>query len=233
MNKLAAEEFSDIQIIARVLEGETACYEHIVRRYNGYLYKIGRSYGYNHADTEDLMQETYMKAYVHLNDFQHRATFKTWIAKIMLHQCYHKKQKFSYQKEKSVQTDLEQNSSLMFHSRPTDTHQIVQNRELKQFLEEAVHHIPEAYRMVFTLREMNGLSTNETSEALSISESNVKVRLNRAKAMLRDEIKKIYSPEEIFEFNLIYCEKMVSRVMQAVNALPDHFENHQSLFSSE
>lgn len=91
--------------------------------------------------------------------------------------------------------------------------------ELKHILENAIHQIPEDYRMVFTLRELNGLSVLETAEALAITESNVKVRLNRAKTMLQIEIKKLYSPQEIFEFNLGYCDVMVNRVMDRIRAL--------------
>ena len=90
------------------------------------------------------------------------------------------------------------------------------NKELARVLENALTHIPEDYRIVFTLRELNGLSVSETVESLQISESNVKVRLNRAKKMLRTEIEKMYSAEEIFEFNLIYCDRLVNRVMSAI-----------------
>jgi RNA polymerase sigma-70 factor (ECF subfamily) len=91
------------------------------------------------------------------------------------------------------------------------------NKELGHVLENAIHQIPEDYRIVFTLRELNGLSVAETAETLDITESNVKVRLNRAKTMLQKEIKKMYSPEEIFEFNLIYCDAMVEKVMNRIN----------------
>lgn len=70
--------------------------------------------------------------------------------------------------------------------------------------------------MVFSLREINGLNVSETADALNISESNVKVRLNRAKTMLRKEIEKSYSPNDIFEFNLIYCDAIVNRVMNDI-----------------
>jgi hypothetical protein len=73
--------------------------------------------------------------------------------------------------------------------------------------------------MIFTLRELTGLSVADTSEVLNITVSNVKVRLNRAKTMLRKEIEKIYSPEEIFEFNLIYCDKIVNGVMKKIMTL--------------
>lgn len=72
------------------------------------------------------------------------------------------------------------------------------------------------YRLVFTLREVNGLNVAETADALNISETNVKVRLNRAKTMLRKEVEKSYSAEDIFEFNLVYCDAMVQRVINKI-----------------
>lgn len=90
------------------------------------------------------------------------------------------------------------------------------NAELNSVLEKALLHIPEDYRTVFTLREINGLNVFETAEILDISENNVKVRLNRAKNFLRTEIEKVYNREEVFEFNLIYCDAMVNRVMTKI-----------------
>lgn len=227
------EELSDIEIISRILAGKPAFYEIIVRRYNSYLYKVGRSYSYPHSDVEDLMQETYIQAYIHLKSFENRSSFKTWIVKIMLNLCYHKKQKVSFQKETSIQTDTEDKFSAMFNRQYSDANKTVFNRELKHILEDAVCKIPEAYRTVFTLRELNGMSVNETSEALKITESNVKVRLNRAKAMLQNEIKKSYSTEDIFEFNLIYCDGMVEKVMAAIRNLSHPFDQATRLFSEE
>ena len=90
------------------------------------------------------------------------------------------------------------------------------NTELSSVIEKALLRIPEDYRIVFTLREVNGLNVSETSEILEISEANVKVRLSRAKTYLRIEIEKSYNKEEIFEFNLIYCDAMVNRVMKEI-----------------
>jgi RNA polymerase sigma-70 factor (ECF subfamily) len=94
------------------------------------------------------------------------------------------------------------------------------NKELGKILEKSILALPEKYKIVFTLRELNELSIAETSEALSISAGNVKARLSRAKSMLRSEIEKMYSREEIFDFNLIYCDGMVDRVMNAIENLP-------------
>lgn len=205
----------DAEIIRRVLAGEINLYANIVRRYNSYLYKVGRSYGYNHDDVEDLMQETYVNAFTHLKDFEGRASLKTWMVQIMLHLCYHKRRNLSFQNEKDTD-DMENESQPFFNKKSSNGNKIVQNLELKEVIEQAVLSIQEDYRMVFSLREITGLSTAETAELLNISETNVKVRLNRAKKMLQEEIGKSYSSSEIFEFNLIYCDGMVERVMKSI-----------------
>lgn len=216
--KTSDEQYTDMEVIHKVVNGDIKLYEILIRRYNSFLYKIGRAYHYNHQDTEDLMQETYISAYKNLNKFENRASFKTWFTRIMLNQCYHKKHKLSFQREVSSD-DLQNNKTNIMFQQTINNQNITLNKELGRVLENAIHEIPEDYRIVFTLRELNGLSIAETSECLNISESNVKVRLSRAKSMLRKEIEKMYSKEEIFEFNLIYCDGMVEKVMSEINTL--------------
>jgi RNA polymerase sigma factor (sigma-70 family) len=226
MNKLKQKEkYSDEEIIETILKGETAWFEIIIRRYNSYLYKTGRSYGYNQHDTEDLMQETYINAFVHLAKFERRSSLKTWLVTIMLNNCYQRKQKFSFTKEKTTENNLEENAHPLFTQNSTTMEKNIINKELGHVLEKAIREIPEEYRMVFTLRELNGMSTTETSNALNISESNVKVRLSRAKTMLRSEIEKMYLPEDIYEFNLVYCNRIVENVMKAVSQVQVRHDN--------
>ena len=193
--------------------GEQALYEIIIRRYNPYLFKVGRSYNFNHADTEDLMQDTFVSAYTGLSGFENRSSLKTWLVKIMLSHCYHKRRKFSFKNEFPSNVIEHIDGIPMFSHTNSNPAKTMLNNELKHVLEEALVQVPEKYRMVFTLRELNGMSITETSEALDISESNVKVRHKRAKVMLQREIRKMYTPEEIFEFNLIYCNRIVSNVL--------------------
>lgn len=84
-------------------------------------------------------------------------------------------------------------------------------------IETSLSELPEDYRMVFSLREMNGLSVSESAALLNISEANVKVRLNRAKFMLRKEVEKSYTAGELYEFNAIYCNAMTKKVMSIIN----------------
>ncbi|MBL7931521.1 MAG: sigma-70 family RNA polymerase sigma factor [Bacteroidia bacterium] len=218
MTKISAfENYADTEIIAKILAGETRLYELLIRRNNPFLYRVGRSYNYSHHDTEDLMQETYVSAFYSLSDFQGKSSFKTWITRIMLNKCYHKKQKHSYKKETVAEDLILEKNKTMFDN-PSNTDKNIINKELSHVLEKALESIPDEYRMVFTLRELNGLSTSETGELMSITESNVKVRLNRAKSMLRTFIVSQYSAEDIYEFNLVYCNRIVENVMSRINS---------------
>src|SRR5690554_5155590 len=211
------EKLTETEIIERVLKGEKSLYELIVRRFNAYLYKIGRSYHYNHEDTQDLMQDTYVDAFKSLSQFENRSNFKTWIIRIMMNNCYRKREKSSFKNE--IMQDVNDHSIPMFTNRNNETDNVVQSRELKHIIEDALIRIPLEYRMVFSLREINGLNVSETAAMMNITEANVKVRLNRAKTMLRTEIENAYSASELFEFNLIYCDAMVENVMNKINEL--------------
>lgn len=214
MNQL--ENLSDEEILNRVIAGEKFYYEGIIRKYNPYLYKVGRSYNYSHEDTQDLMQDTFVDAYKNLSSFKKKSSFKTWIVRIMLNNCYHKSRKFSFIKE--TNQDLDDNAKPMFNQSENNTDRIIHQHELKHVIEDALSRIPEKYRMVFSLREINGFNVAETAQLLHITKGNVKVRLNRSKTMLRDEIGRNYTPEELFDFNLIYCDAIVENVMERINA---------------
>ena len=211
------ESLSDIDIIEIVIMGQIQLYELIVKRYNSYLYKIGKTYGFSHQDVQDIMQETYVNAYKSLSKFKRESTFKTWITRIMLNNCYHKKRKLEIKKEVSTESLEFINQGQLTHETMGQVKTI--NKELGAILEKAILNLPEKYKIVFTLRELNSLSIIETSEALGITSGNVKIRLSRAKNLLRNEIEKMYSPQEIFELNLIYCDKIVHNVMSEIRLI--------------
>lgn len=209
---------SEQEIIEKILNGEKQFYEQIILNYNPYLYKVGRSYNYNHEDTQDLMQDTYIDAYKNLSQFENKSSFKTWLIRIMLNNCNRKKEKFSYKNEFAME-NVNEDAQPFFNGSDNNTGKQILNRELGSVLEESLANIPEDYRIVFSLREMNGISVSETANLLSISEANVKVRLNRAKAMLRTELEKSYTQQELFEFNLKFCNPFTARVMDIINKL--------------
>src|ERR1700742_1257484 len=106
----------DREVIARIREGEIQLFEILIRRNNPFLYKTGRSYGFNHHDTEDLMQEAFIAAYVNLDKFQQRSSFKTWLIQIMLNLCYRKAHKMSFKNEKPADTVFKEKTTPMFTS---------------------------------------------------------------------------------------------------------------------
>ena len=210
------QEYSDVEIIHRILQSESQLFEELIRRYNSLLYKIGRTYNYNHQDTEDLMQETNVSAYFNLAKFENRSSYKTWLTKIMLNHCYQKRRKFSFKNEIPVEEYEINNSNPLFQHEDNNEKNLI-NKELKHVIENALQNIPPNYRIVFTLRELGGFSVSETAATLDILESNVKIRLNRAKLMLRSQIEKMYTPEEIYEFKLVHCDRMIKNVMTKIH----------------
>ena len=214
-----ADTITELELISRIRKGERELFEILIRRNNPYLYKLGMTYGYKHEDVEDLMQEAFIAGYLNLEKFEARSSFKTWITRIMLNQCYQKAQKLSFKFEKANDILNEKTTPMFESNQSTDTYRSVLNNELSNIIGSALTSIPLEYRMVFSLRELNGMSTAEAAEVLDISETNVKARLSRAKQMLREKVEKMYAPGEIFEFNLIYCDKIVDEVMKSINKL--------------
>lgn len=223
MNKVAiSNQYSDTEVIQKIVEGEVDLFEILIRRNNPFLYKTGRSYGYNHEDTQDLMQDTFLKAYANLKKFENRSSFKTWIIRIMLNNCYKKRRKFSFKNEFAREID-DRSKTMFSKDEQMDMNKMMTNKELGAVIEKALENVALDYRMVFSFRAISGFSVKETAEMLAISETNVKVRHHRAKILLQKEIEKTYSPEDIFEFNLIYCDPMVDRVMEKIHDMQVEF----------
>lgn len=209
---------SDSDIIRKVLEGETAFFEILIRRCNPVLYKIARSYGFNHADAEDLMQDVHVAAFQQLAQFGHRAAYKTWISKIMVNKCLYKLRYgyCRYEVPDGERINEEAVPALTLQS-GASTEKTVLNKELSRALECSLQQIPLSYRCVFILREVEGFSVAETADLLEISTVNVKVRLNRAKALLQKQLEQLYTSSELYEFNLVYCDGIVSRVFDLIS----------------
>jgi RNA polymerase sigma factor (sigma-70 family) len=211
---------SDAEIINKVVLGELALFEVLIRRHNPVLYKIARGYGFNHQDAEDLMQDTHIAAYQNLSQFAFKATYKTWISKIMIHKCLYKLNHGYATKEKPGSDIIHEDATPMLSNDKTLTpEQSSLNKEFTAVLEVALQKLPLSYRSVFLLREIEGFSVAETAEMLNISQVNVKVRFNRAKSMLQKQLEHFYISANLYEFNLVYCDKIVNRVYDHINAL--------------
>lgn len=211
---------TDDEIIQKILRGEDALFEVLIRRYNTDLYRIARSYGFNHQDAEDLIQETHIAAYAHLAKFEGGATYKTWISWMLINKCYYKL-KYGYLRHEVHGAHMTDQSYRPIYSKENEfqTAEILLNRELSGILEQSIQRIPLIYRTVFVLREVEGCSVAETADILNISSNNVKVRLNRAKAFLQTELQALCARVELYSFDLFYCNAIVERVFHRISLM--------------
>lgn len=216
-----ADLLSDEEVVARVRAGETAWFEILMRRYNQRLYRVTRSILRDDAEAEDVMQEAYVRAYMHLDQFEGRSRFATWLTKIAVHESLARLR----HRRKLVEIDAFAESSehpMIPASNTPSPEQEILIRTLGVILESAINQLPGAYRSVFMLREVEEMSTAETAECLGISEEAVKVRLHRARARLRKEItaKTRVATAAAFQFNGARCDRMVAVVIERISAKP-------------
>lgn len=207
--------YADEELISRILNGETHLYEHIVRKYNQRMYRICMSIIHDDNEAEDLMQNAYIKAYENLHRFKGKSKFSTWLLRILINESLlwlqRNKRKINFQ-----QGVLKENSLKSVNQKNTPAQQMM-NNELKKILEEAITQLSPKHRIVFVMREIENMSVAETSECLHISQINVKVRLNRAKEMLRNILMKS-EYKELYSFHLLRCDRIVTGVMEKINA---------------
>jgi len=193
--------------IPRIVQGEKELYAIIVRRYNQRLYRTGMSILNDDAEVEDAMQTAYINAYENLAKFEFKAGFSTWLTRIMVNECLLRLRK----RKKTISDQAIENK--LSADNPASK---VMNKELKILLDDAIRNLPESYRTVFVMREIENMSVAETQECLDLSESNVKVRLNRAKSMLREFLTAQVKKEDLLNFHLSRCERMVNAVMSRI-----------------
>lgn len=214
-------DLTDSEIVAGILQGKKDLFELLMRKYNQRLYRIGRTYIRDDNEVEEIMQETYVKAYENLRSFEHNSSFSTWLIRILINTSLARIRKSKRLTTEDFQTgsgisDSTINSQLLDMRTPE---QNTMNKELGIFIEKAIDELPEIYRTAFMMREIEKMSVAETGECLNISEANVKVRLNRAKEMLRENLTNVYKDKEIFEFMGERCDRMVEQVMKKIKLL--------------
>jgi RNA polymerase sigma-70 factor (ECF subfamily) len=212
---------TDEEVIARVLAGETGMFEIVMRRHNQRLYRVARGILRNDGEAEDVMQDAYVRAYEHLHQFEGKAKFSTWLTRIAVHEALARQRRVSRYQELTPMSEQEGDPMERFASLAPNPEQQVSNLEVRRLLEEAVGTLPDSYRIVFVLRDVEEMSTTEAAEALEISEENVKVRLHRARALLR---KNLYARagverKEAFEFNAVRCDRVVKNVFERLQAM--------------
>jgi RNA polymerase sigma-70 factor (ECF subfamily) len=205
---------ADEEIVRLVNLGEHRFYEMIIRRYNQRLYRIARGMNIPDADCDDLIQQTYISAFENLKQFRGESRFSTWLTRILINHCLMFKRKPKRHAEDTLDL-IEKFSSSMISDLPGPDDSLFRS-EMKKLLEEAIGHLQEEQRIVYVMRELEGLSVKETSECLGLTESNVKVRLHRAKAALRTYLERYMKRGDIFEFGNHRCDCVVANTMALI-----------------
>ena len=210
----ALKTLSDFEVIEKVLIGEKELFQLLIRRHNQLLFRVIRSYIDKEKDVEDVMQDTYIKAYQKLFQFRHDAKFSTWLVQIGINEALQRKRR-----SKANQTlDIEQAfliNQLEDTSAMNPENEII-HAQSKAFVEKAINTLPEKYKIVYMLREVEQFSMAEISESLNLSDSNVKVRLHRAKQKIKKQLFEATRTTNVFEFGNSKCDRMVNNVMSLV-----------------
>ncbi len=202
---------TDAEIVERVRAGETALFEILMRRHNQRIYRVARAVIKDEADTEDVMQQAYINAFTHLSQFQDRSQFSTWLTRITVHEALARRRK---RKPEETPEDVMETLT----SPQPDPERQAYAAELRRVLEAAVDSLPETYRLVFMLRDIEGLSTSETAAGLELGDEAVKTRLHRARAMVRTAVAERIgaSTAEAFAFHAPRCDCVVAAVMTEI-----------------
>jgi len=220
MNMLLEEcrTISDDDVVSRVRAGETGLYEMLMRRYNQRLFRVIRSVVMNDDEAEDVLQEAWVRAYEHLDQFAGRASFSTWVTRIAFHEALARTRKNRRwtpleNPEGEIMAEAERRQTT------AETPEMQAERsQLGRMLQAAVDALPETYRSVFVLREVEQLSTTETAECLELSEEAVKTRLHRSRALLRRDLESRLGTaiSEAYAFLGARCDRIVMRVLERI-----------------
>jgi len=202
---------TDEEIVGRVLAGETAPFEALMRRYNQRVYRVVLSIVGNAGEAEDVTQDAWVRAFEHLDQFAGRARFSTWLTRIAVHEALARLRRLG--RHVPIEDSME-----TLRSPAAGPEQRTADHELGHVIEAAFAVLPQVYRSVFMLREVEGLSTVETAACLDLNEETVKTRLHRARALLRNQITARIgmSARDAFQFAGARCDRIVEAVMARI-----------------
>lgn len=214
-NTTAKMEFDEAMIIEKVINGDIELFEILMRRNNELLFRTIRSYVGSESDVEDVMQDTYIIAFEKLYQFKNDAKFSTWLIRIGINEALQRKRRAP--KFKTIALEQDDNILQIEDKNILDPEYKTVYKESSQFMEKAIDTLPEKYKIIFMLREVEGMTITEIAKCLGLSNTNVKVRLHRARVMLKDSILDMTDYANIFEFGNSKCNKIVGNVMHYIH----------------
>jgi len=189
------EQHPDVALVERVRAGDLSAYDTLVRKYERQLFRIAQHITQNREDAEDVMQDAFLKAYEKLDQFQGNSKFYTWLVRIAVNESLMRLRKRRTGRTVSIDEDIETEEGAVardFADWAPNPEQNYNQAELAEILKKTIQGLPQGFRVVFALRDVDGLSTEETAEALGLSVPAVKSRLLRARLQLRDRLTRYF-----------------------------------------
>jgi RNA polymerase sigma-70 factor (ECF subfamily) len=196
------EPHPDVALVERVREGDVAAYDELVRKYERQVFRIAQHITQNREDAEDVMQDAFLKAYEKLDQFQGNSKFYTWLVRIAVNESLMRLRKRRTGKMVSIDEDVETEEGSVprdLADWAPDPEQNYNQSELAEILRKTIQGLPQGFRIVFVLRDVEGLSTEETAETLGLSVPAVKSRLLRARLQLRERLSRYFRKKKVGE----------------------------------
>ncbi len=196
-----SEQHPDVALVERVRAGDISAYDTLVRKYERQVFRIAQHITQNREDAEDVMQDAFLKAYEKLNQFQGNSKFYTWLVRIAVNESLMRLRKRRTGRMVSIDEDLETDEGTVprdLADWAPDPEQNYSQAELGEILEKTIKGLPPGFKVVFELRDVQGLSTEDTAEALGLSIPAVKSRLLRARLQLRERLSRYFKKKAGF-----------------------------------
>ncbi len=185
----------ELELVERARKGDAGSFSVLLRRYEGKIFRLAMNITQNREDAEDVLQEAFLKAYEHLDQFQGNSRFYTWIVRIAVNQALMKLRKRRSDRAVSLDEQIDTGEDTVVREIAAwdpDPEERFSREELHGILTGAIDELAPIYRTVFTLRDVDGLSTEETAEVLDLTVPAVKSRLLRARLQLRDKLTRFF-----------------------------------------
>ena len=196
IESIGAEEIHpDVALVAAAKKGDEAAFEKLVRQYDRQIFRVAQHITQNREDAEDIVQDVFLKAYTKLEQFQGNSKFSTWLVRIAVNESLMRLRKRKTSKTVSMNEDVQTEEGSIprdFAEWRPNPEQLYGQSELSEILQKTIQGLPPGFRTVFTLRDVENLSTEETAEALGLSVPAVKSRLLRARLQLRERLSRYF-----------------------------------------
>jgi RNA polymerase sigma-70 factor (ECF subfamily) len=187
--------FDEAALVTRAKSGDMAAFSELVKQYDRRVFRMAKQITQNDDDAEDVLQETFLKAYTHLDDFQGNSKFYTWLVRIAVNEALMKLRKRRSDRTVPLDEPIDTGEDEVVREIAVwdeNPEQQYSRDELSSILEEAIESLKPAYRTVFILRDIEEMSIEETAQALDLSISAVKSRLLRARLQLREKLTRLF-----------------------------------------